>query len=61
MESIDSLLEAIGGLNGACEMFGWQGGTIHQAKAEIKKRLACNGIVENRDGILVTLTIGGQR
>lgn len=58
--TLDELLESIGGLAGACKMFGWQGGTIHQAKAEMRKRLAAGGIYETMPhGILGQLTING--
>ena len=53
--NIDQLIEKMGGLAGACAMFGWQGGTIHQVRDEIKRRLAKVGIVPNRDGVFVTV------
>lgn len=46
MDMIDKILDAIGGLEGACKVFGWQGGTIHQAKTELMRRLAQKGIQE---------------
>jgi hypothetical protein len=40
-----------------CNFFGWQGGTIHQAKEALKSFYASKGIVEDKQGILVTLVI----
>ena len=44
MDIIDAILEAMGGLDGACYTFGWQGGTIHDAKRELIRRLNLNGL-----------------
>ena len=38
---------------------GWQGGTVHQAKQEIIKRLRKSGIVQDKNGDFVSLTING--
>ena len=54
--TLNELTESVG-LESLCAWFGWQGGTIHQAKVEAKRRLAAKGIVEAKDGQLVTLAI----
>ena len=54
--TLNELTESVG-LESLCALFGWQGGTIHQARAEAKRRLAAKGIVEAKDGELVALVI----
>ena len=44
--TIESILK-INTLEEWIKKFGWQGGTIHQVKEEIKKRLRKSGIIEN--------------
>ena len=55
--TIEQGIELEGGLEGLCKLFGWQGGTIHQAKAEMKRRLSMGGIFEDKNGELVMLKI----
>jgi hypothetical protein len=38
--------------------FNWQGGTIHQVKQEVKKRLYLKGIRENNQGLLEVIKLG---
>lgn len=58
--TLDEMVDALGGLSGLCEVFGWQGGTIHQAKSELKERLAPMGVFENKDGHLCEVIIGDR-
>lgn len=55
----DDLIETIGGLTATCRFFGWQGGTLQQARDETKKRLAAVGVFPDRNGVFGTLVIGG--
>jgi uncharacterized protein YnzC (UPF0291/DUF896 family) len=38
--------------------FNWQGGTIHQVKQEVKRRLYLKGIRENNQGLLEVIKLG---
>jgi hypothetical protein len=59
--TIDKLIEKEGGLSEICKMFGWQGGTIHQAQQAIREKLAKQGIVEHKDTKeLIQLAIKGS-
>jgi len=51
----DQLIKEIGGLEATCKLFGWQGGTIHQARIEIIRRLGMVGIVPDKQGVFVNL------
>lgn len=58
--TVDSIAEKVG-LKGLCEMFGWQGGTIHQAKEEIRRRLGNEGICpRKKDGVFCQLVIDNK-
>lgn len=46
----DKILEAIGGMDGAMKLFGWQGGTMHDAKRELERRLKEVGLVDEKRG-----------
>ena len=56
--TVQELIDNVG-LKGILLEFGWQGGTVHQAKREIIKRLRETGIVQDKNGDLVSLTING--
>lgn len=56
--TMNELIQVEGGLSGMCKLFGWQGGTIHQVRAEIKRRMALSGIFYDKDGEARTLKIG---
>ena len=59
--TVDELIESTGGLSAVCKLFGWQGGTIHQAKEEALKRLAFHGIYPHKDtGILIQMVFGRE-
>lgn len=56
--TIENIIEEQGGLEGMCKMFGWQGGTIHQVRDEIKRRLNAHGVFEHKDTKeLITISI----
>lgn len=55
--TMDDLIESEGGLESCIRIFGWQGGTITQVKAEIKRRMNGGGIFENQDGVWTKLEI----
>jgi hypothetical protein len=55
--TLDKIL-ALYPLDWWCDFFAWQGGTLHQARAALKTFYAERGIVEDKQGILVTLVIG---
>lgn len=39
IEKVDALIAELGGLRAACGSLGWQGGTVHQVRWELNKRL----------------------
>ncbi len=59
--TVEQLIETSGGLSGVCKLFGWQGGTVHQAKEEALKRLAYHGIYPHKEtGVLVQMVFGRE-
>ena len=54
----EQLIEKQGGLAAMCQLLGWQGGTIHQVKAEMRRRFNRDGIVQDKQGDWITLSIG---
>jgi len=55
--NIEDVISEFGGLKGSILFFGWQGGTIHQVKAEWIKRLHSAGHIIRKDGVICKLVI----
>ena len=55
--NIEDVISEFGGLKGSILFFGWQGGTIHQVKAEWIKRLHSAGHIIRKDGVICNLVI----
>ena len=53
--TLDDVVKEFGGLSGCLDFIGWQGGTIHQVKDELVKRLHENGMYIRMDGEICML------
>ena len=58
MDAYERAIDREGGLEKVCQIFGWQGGTVHQVRTEIDRRLSIDGIwYDKARDVFITLQV----